>query len=45
MAENPASPSFALYHRHDRAFFLACVAMAWVANFMGRSRGGRPFRP
>ena len=35
MAENPASPSFALYHRHDRAFFLAFVAMAWVAIVMG----------
>lgn len=52
MAENPASPSFALYHRHDRAFFLAFVAMAWVAIVMGfgpelhgQIKGRAPFPP
>jgi len=35
VAEISARPAFAPYHRHDRAFFLAFVALSWVAIVMG----------
>ena len=52
MAEISARSAFAPYHTHDCAFFLAFVALPWVAIVMGfgpelhgQLKGRAPFPP
>jgi hypothetical protein len=47
-----ATSTFAVHHRWDRAFFLACAVVAWIAilrgfgpELYGHLTGATPFPP